>query len=192
MDISGEFLCGIRLSTVAAMRIVLYSLYVFTYPSSRMRRSAFTLVELLIVIAIIAVLAVVVFVTLDPLTRFRDARDSQRWSDVTAMLDAAKLDQVDRDGSYLGTIAGLTAGSYYVVGTCASGADTTCTARTTQAACADLEGLVTAGKIPGVPRDPSTGTAANTDYFIMRTATGALTMGACDPENTPGGILVQR
>lgn len=157
-----------------------------------MRRSAFTLVELLIVIAIIAVLAVVVFVTLDPLTRFRDARDSQRWSDVTAMLDAAKLDQVDRDGAYLAAITNMTAGSYYVVGTCSSGANTTCTAQTTQAACADLTGLVSAGKIPSIPRDPSTGTAANTDYYIMRTATGALTIGACDPENTPAGISVQR
>lgn len=152
----------------------------------------FTLVELLIVIAIIAVLAVVVFVTLDPLTRFRDARDSQRWSDVTAMLDAAKLDQVDRDGAYLAVITNLTSGSYYVVGTCASGANTTCTAQTTQAACADLTGLVSAGKLPSVPRDPSTGSSANTDYYIMRTATGALTMGACDPENTPAGISVQR
>lgn len=153
----------------------------------------FTLVELLIVIAIIAVLAVVVFVTLDPLTRFRDARDSQRWSDVTAMLDAAKLDQVDRDGAYLTAITNMTAGSYYVVGTCSSGANTTCTAQpTTQAACADLTGLVSAGKIPSIPRDPSTGTAANTDYYIMRTATGALTIGACDQENTPAGISVQR
>lgn len=157
-----------------------------------MRRSAFTLVELLIVIAIIAVLAVVVFVTLDPLTRFQDARDSQRWSDVTAVLDASKLDQVDRGGSYLTAIANLTAGSYYVIGTCASGANTTCTAQTTQAACVDLAGLVTAGKLPNIPTDPSTGSAANTDYYIMRTATGALTVGACDPENTAGGIAVQR
>lgn len=157
-----------------------------------MRRSAFTLVELLIVIAIIAVLAVVVFVTLDPLTRFRDARDSQRWSDVTATVGAAKLDQVDRDGSYLAAITSMTDGAYYVVGTCTSGADTTCTAQTTQAACVDLTGLMSAGKIPSIPRDPSTGTAANTDYYLMRTATGALTMGACDPENTPAGISVQR
>lgn len=157
-----------------------------------MLRRAFTLVELLIVIAIIAILAVVVFVTLDPLTRFRDARDSQRWSDVTAVLDAAKLDQVDRRGTYLDAIANLTAGSYYVIGTCTTGANTTCTAHTAQAACADLTGLVTAGKTPSIPHDPSTGTAANTDYYIMRTATGALTVGACDPENTPAGISVQR
>lgn len=157
-----------------------------------MRRSAFTLVELLIVIAIIAILAIVAMVTLDPLTRFRDARDSQRWSDVTAVLDATKLDQVDRDGAYLTAIANLTAGSYYVIGTCAAGANTTCTAQTTQAACADLTGLVTAGKLGAIPRDPSTGTAVNTDYYIMRSATGPLTVGACDQENTPAGISVTR
>ena len=58
----------------------------------------FTLIELLIVIAIIAILAAVVFVSLDPLTRFQDARDARRWTDVDAVLSAMKLDQVDQGG----------------------------------------------------------------------------------------------
>ena len=41
-----------------------------------MSKKGFTLIELLIVIAIIAVLAGAVFVALDPLTRFRDARNA--------------------------------------------------------------------------------------------------------------------
>lgn len=142
----------------------------------------FTLIELLIVVAVIAILAAVVFVALDPLQRFQESRDATRWTDVTAVLDAAKVDQVDNGGTYLATITALTAGSYYVIGTCAAGADTTCTAQTTQAACADLAGLVTEGYLGAVPFDPSTGTAANTDYYIMRSAAGALTVGACDPE----------
>lgn len=147
----------------------------------------FTLIELLIVIAVIVILAAVVFVALDPLTRFRDARNSTRWTDVTATLDAAKVDQVDNGGSYLAAIQNLTAGSYYVIGTCASGANATCTAQTTQAACADLSGLVTEGYIGAIPIDPSTGTAANTDYYVMRAASGALTFGACDAE---GGATI--
>lgn len=145
-------------------------------------KKGFTLIELLIVIAIIAILAVVVFVALDPLSRFQSARDAQRWSDVTAMLDAAKLNQVDNNGAYIAAISGLTAGSYYTIGTCASGGDSGCTAQTTLAACADLTGLTTAGQLPSVPLDPSIGTAAKTGYYIMRASTGVLTVGACAPE----------
>jgi len=146
------------------------------------KRRGFTLLELLIVIAIIAILAVVVFVALDPLTRFRDARDAQRWSDVAAVLDAVKLDQVDNGGAYIAAVSGLTAANYYTLGTCANGGDAGCTAQVTQAACADLSGIATEGYIPSIPLDPSTGTAALTDYYIMRAANGTVTIGACDPE----------
>jgi len=154
-------------------------------------KKGFTLIELLIVIAIIAILAVIVFVALDPLTRFQDARDAERWSDVAAVLDSAKLDQVDNGGTYVAAIANLTAGSFYTIGTCAAGGDAGCTAQVTQAACADLTALATEGYLPLVPMDPSTGTAAMTDYYMMRAATGTLTIGACDPEGG-AAISVQR
>jgi len=151
-------------------------------------KKGFTLIELLIVIAIIAILAAVVFVALDPLSRFQDARNSTRWSDVAAILDAAKLNQVDNNGAYLASITALTAGSNYTIGTCATGGDTGCTAVTTQAACADLTGLVTAGQIASIPMDPSTGAATEADYYITKSSAGALTIGACDPE---GGAVIK-
>src|SRR3989344_7417247 len=86
-------------------------------------KAGFTLIELLIVIAIIAILAAVVFVALDPLTRFRDARDSSRWSDITAILSAIKVDQVDNGGSYIAVVSGLTAGEVYMIGTAVAGCD---------------------------------------------------------------------
>ena len=151
-------------------------------------RKGFTLIELLIVIAIIAVLAGVAFVALNPLQRFQDARDATRWSDVTAVLDAAKVDQVDNGGAYLEDGAGLeindlTNGLFYTIGTCAAGGDDGCTAQpVTQAACADVTGLATEGYISAIPQDPSTGSAAETDYYITKSALGVLTIGACDPE----------
>jgi prepilin-type N-terminal cleavage/methylation domain-containing protein len=147
-------------------------------------RKGFTLIELLIVIAIIAILAAVVFVALDPLTRFQDSRDSTRWSDATATLDAIKVDQVDNGGAYVAAVSGLTAANYYQIGTAGSGCDSGCTAQTTQAACADLTALVTEGYLGAVPMDPSSGTAAETDYYIMRAATGVITIGACDEEGS--------
>lgn len=146
----------------------------------------FTLVELLIVIAIIAILAVVVFVALDPLKRFQDARNATRWSDITAILDAVKLNQVDTGGAFLGTIN--QDGLYYLVGTCASPVADTCdaagiTPQTT--GCVNLAGLVTSGHLATIPQDPSSGTSVNTDYYMRVTSLGGVTVGACDPEGTP-------
>jgi len=145
-------------------------------------REGFTLIELLIVIAIIAILAGAVFVALDPLTRFQESRDSNRWSDVTNILNAIKTDQVDNDGAYLSSISAMTAGSAYQIGTASTGCNDGCTAQSTQAACVDLSGLVTEGYLGTVPLDPSTGAAAETDYYIINNSTGTITVGACDPE----------
>lgn len=145
-------------------------------------RKGFTLIELLIVIAVIAILAAAIFVALDPVQRFQEARDSRRSNDLSNLLTAIKTDQVDNEGTYLAAITALTAGSYYVVGTDASGCDAGCTAQTTEAACADLTGLVTEGYLGSIPMDPSSGTAAKSDYYLMRAATGTIEVGACDPE----------
>jgi len=154
-------------------------------------KKGFTLIELLISIAIVAIIAGVVFVALDPLTRFQDARDSTRWTDINAVLSAVKLNQVDNQGTYIPAISSLTDDLYYTIGTCSTGGDSGCGAQTTQAACADLDELQTDGHIASVPQDPSTGTAAETDYYIQKTATGAITIGACDPEGG-SAISVQR
>ena len=45
--------------------------------STAKRTSGFTLIELLVVITIISILATIVFVSLDPVTRFADARNSK-------------------------------------------------------------------------------------------------------------------
>ena len=140
----------------------------------------FKFIELLIVIAVIAILAAVVFVALDPLERFQDARDATRWSDADSILSAVKLDQVDNGGSYIAAVSGLVAGTYYMVGTCANGA-AGCTAQVVNGTCADLTGLVTENYLASVPQDPSTGAAAQTDYYIMRSAGDVITVGACDP-----------
>jgi len=147
-------------------------------------RQGFTLIELLIVIAIISIIAGVVFVALDPLTRFQDARDSNRWQDSTAVLSAIKINQVDNGGNYLASVAATTAGQNYMIGTAVSGCSTGCTALATQEACVDLTGLVTAGYLGKVPTDPNGGTSAKTLYYLNRAATGIVTIGACTPENT--------
>ncbi len=163
----------------------------------------FTLIELLIVIAIIAVIAAVVFVTLDPLTRFRDARDASRWADVSAVLSAIKIDQVDNGGGYSSAVAGTTAGEVYLIGTCASGATATgvtnnCTTDPTQNVCLDLtsgsDDLVTEGYLGTIPVSPNgdgSWTSSLTGYTFQRAASGIVTVRACDTESL-SEIIVAR
>lgn len=154
------------------------------------KEKGFTLIELLIVIAVIAILAAVAFVALDPLTRFRDTRDARRWSDISAIMTAIKADQVDNRGSYLTAIQNMTAGQVYMVGTSAAGCDdqnANCdTDVSADTNCVNLTGLVTAGKMGGVPTSPNgagTWTAGTTGYTLQRDATGIITARACESEN---------
>lgn len=153
----------------------------------------FTLIELLIVIAIIAIIAAVVFVALDPLTRFQDARDSSRWSDISAILNAIKVDQVDNGGTYLSSIAATDAGSIYMIvdGSVTSGCDdqnTYCDTNVSgDAHCVNLVGLVTEGYLGDVPVSPNgsgTWTASITGYTLERDTTGIITIRACESENS--------
>lgn len=147
--------------------------------------------ELLIVIAVIIVLAAAVFVALNPAKRFQDSRNARRSSDIAAVVSALKTDQVDNGGTYVASVAGLTVDTEYQIGTAANGCDSGCTAVTTEAACADLTALVTEGYIGSVPYDPSTGAAAETDYYIMRNTSGTVTVGACDAEGGSTVVLTQ-
>ncbi len=152
-------------------------------------QKGFTLIELLIVIAVIAILAAVAFVALDPLTRFRDTRDSRRWSDISNVMNGIKADQVDNKGSYLAAITAMTAAQVYMIGTDVAACNTyTCdTAVTAAGNCVNLAGLVTAGKLGGVPISPNgagTWTAGHTGYTLQRDTTGILTIRSCESENT--------
>ncbi|MDP2684253.1 MAG: prepilin-type N-terminal cleavage/methylation domain-containing protein [bacterium] len=153
----------------------------------------FTLIELLIVIAIIAILAAVVFVALDPLTRFRDARDSTRWSDATAMLSAIKIDQIDNGGAYNAEITALTAGTVYMIGTDTTGCDDAYDAGNCDAIvlgdtdCVNLTRISDEGYIGSVPISPNgvgTWTAGHTGYTLMTSSSGFITIQACESENT--------
>ena len=148
----------------------------------------FTLIELLIVIVIVVILAGGAFVALDPATRFADSRDATRFTDATAILDAAKVDQVDNGGSYVAAISGLTAGPNYMIGTCTTTCNATpCDVTIGATDGVDLAALATEGYLANVPTSPDgsgTWSAAETGYYMNRSSTGALTVGACESENT--------
>lgn len=154
-----------------------------------MAKKGFTLIELLIVISIIAILASVVFVALDPLKRFKDARDSSRWADISAIVSAIKVYQVDNAGSYPSAITSMTASTTYMIGTNASGCNnSTCDYSVGgDTYCVDLSALVTGGYLGEVPISPNgsvTWSAGTTGYVLTKYDTGLVTVGACESENT--------
>lgn len=171
------------------VRLIIYQ-FSTAMPAAKQQKG-FTLIELLIVIAVIVVLAAAVFVALNPAKRFQDSRDARRNSDIASILAAIKTDQVDNGGSYLASITALTADTEYQIGTAAAGCDSGCTAVTTEAACADLTGLKTEGYLGSIPKDPSGGTDAETDYYVIRNTSGTVTVGACDPEGGSAITLVR-
>ncbi len=160
-------------------------------------RRGFTLIELLIVIAIIAIIAAVTFVALNPLQRFQDARDSTRWSDVSALLTAIKVDQIDNGGYFLGVVTSTASTSEaYMIGTCTD-ASTNCSTIVTSSVghCIDLTGLVTEGYLSSIPTSPNgayTWGAADTGYALTRNTNNSITITSCEAENSSATITLTR
>lgn len=67
------------------------------------RLAGFTLIELLIVIAIVAILSVVVILALNPAELLKQAKDSNRISDMDTLNRAVALYQTDVPSGSLGT-----------------------------------------------------------------------------------------
>lgn len=143
----------------------------------------FTLLEILLVVAAIAILAGIVIVALNPNKQLGDTRNAQRRSDVNTILNAVYQYTIDNNGT-LPTDLDSVYSSAQVLGTAGSGLDSTCTATTTVAAGVDLSQELVPTYIVGIPIDPSTGTDANTDYYIDRDANGRITVGSCDAEQS--------
>lgn len=125
----------------------------------------FTLIEVLVVIGIIAILAGIVVVAINPARQFAQANNSQRWSNVNAILNAVHQYGVDNRGALPLGLASTTVATEI----CKAGiASTTCTTN----GFVDLSMLVPT-YIVSIPSDPRGGidTTYGSGYKINVTST---------------------
>ena len=114
----------------------------------------FTLIELLVVIGTIAILAAVVLVAVNPGRQFASARDTQRRSDLYALTSAIVQYSTENNGNFPDQ------DNFPSVGTCVG--DTL--------PCFDLAPYLVPIFVPRMPADPTSGTPANTQYFVFQDA----------------------
>jgi type IV pilus assembly protein PilA len=131
----------------------------------------FTLIEILLVIGLIAILAAIVIIAINPARQFAQARNTQRSSNVNAILNAVHENMIDNEG----------------VWTCSTDLPTT-TAQNISASGVDICDCLVDTYLAELPYDPETGsytdcTDYNTGYYIIQsTSTGRVTVIATSSE----------
>jgi prepilin-type N-terminal cleavage/methylation domain-containing protein len=146
------------------------------------KQAGFTLIEILVVIGIIAILAAVVLIAINPARQFAQARNSQRVSNINAILNAVGQNLADNKGVF------TCSGSAYTI----ANSDTIIK---NGAIGADLAPCLVPTYIPSMPFDPKNAAAQYTDntnydteYTIKQdSTTGRITV--CAPDSTETGIL---
>lgn len=147
----------------------------------KVRSAGFTLIEILVVVGIIAVLAAVVLVAVNPARQFKLARDSQRVSNVTAILSAVGQNLAEHKGVLVcgGDTVALPATSTRMKSGSAPGGF-------------DLGPCIIPNYISALPFDPSLpgafftdDTSYDTGYMIHADSGGRVTLRAVGEINTP-------
>lgn len=139
------------------------------------KKRGFTLIEILVVIGIIAVLSAVVLVAVNPARQFKLARDSQRISNVTAILNAIGQNMAEHRGLF-----------YCATSTVALPATTSLiTSDIKLSPILDIASCLVPNYISSLPFDPSAinanykdNTDYNTGYYIAQDNNGRVTVSA--------------
>lgn len=143
-------------------------------------KGGFTLIELLIVIAILTVLFAITIVAVNPSRQFSQANNTQRRSDISALLNAIFQYTADNRGSLP---AFINSTSTQQIGSSTGSCAITCGTTTTVAACLNLDPALVPTYLAAIPYDPLQANASSTHYAIIKSAANnRITLTACDAE----------
>ncbi|MBI1863868.1 type II secretion system protein [Candidatus Woesebacteria bacterium] len=151
----------------------------------------FTLIELLVVIGIIGILTAIVLIAVNPGRQFAQARDAQRRTDLLAITNAVYQFAAEHNGNLPDTNADPNINSFPSTATCIGSGPTCFNLGAAGVAESTPVGTpIVPTYIAGMPKDPSTGSDANTMYTIYRDANGRLQASASG-ELTPSISVVR-
>lgn len=155
------------------------------------KNKAFTLIELIIVIAVIALLAAATFVAINPARRVGDAGDATRWQDLTAIADAFQAYLADNNSTLPSST--MSSGVTYMLATTTGGGATAGCDATSTSAFLVLDTLVNDGYIGQIPEDPlyTSSNGYNTLYWLYRESSGKLKIGSCKKYGTNYPVVVR-
>lgn len=149
-------------------------------------KSGFTLIELLVVIGVLTVLLAITLVAINPSRQFKQANDTQKRSDVSAILNAVHQFAADSKGVLPSGITGTPTEIGNAVGQVDLCADLVTTY------IADLPLDPTSGTTDATG-DCSTATSYSTGYLISQSGTdGRVTVSATSDVNPAQTISVTR
>lgn len=159
------------------MRCNLFFNFMLSMRNSHKNAKGFTLIEILVVVALIAILAAITIIAINPARNFADARNTQRSSDVTQILNA-----ITQFTSEVGnSLSGLTGGA--TVPDCDASTGPTSIQLGTGTGNLDLTAELVPTYLVELPRDPSTGTEEATGYAVCVAGSGRITVLSLTPEN---------
>ena len=138
------------------------------------KNQGFTLIEILVVIGIVAVLATIVLIAINPARQFAQARNSQRVSNVNAILNAIGQRIADNQGVFEGTLNGVTCPTLPTVATAIG---------------STLDNCLVPTYMTAIPVEPKTGSPGYT--VVASSTTNRITVDAPGAE-LGGSISVTR
>ncbi len=152
------------------------------------KTSGFTLIELLVTIGVIAVLAAGALYALNPAKRIGESNDGRRKSDLISLGKAIEMYTADYGSapSQLASSA-IASGQKYVL--CSSAATLSCDGQSHD--CLVVTDANFLGQyLPALPIDPLKSAVTDTGYYITRSNTNSLVLGACSSYNTSAPVQV--
>ena len=133
-------------------------------------KGGFTLIEILVVIGIIAILATIVIIAINPSRQFSQARDTERVSNVNALLNAIGQNMADNKGLFTCGLVTLPT-SVKNIGSAVSNVD--------------LASCLVPTYISSMLMDPVGGTLGDTKYTVIQDPTTKRVTVAATGEITP-------